>query len=399
MPLEKLPTSLTTVALQELGLKVEKPVRVLCVDDEEENLFVMEAVLEDSCDVLTANSGQEALDLLNSEAAIDVIISDQRMPSMTGVELISTIAEHYPDTIRMMLTGYTDVEPMLEAINRGDVYRFLIKPFEAEELRSIVDDALSLKWTTTALQCVVQALAQRNSALFDTQARLAEAREQLLASERVAALGRLSSGVAHDVRNCCSIILLLVQYIQAVATDQQALQTAKAIIADSQPMLELLEGIRRLGRLATSPDRRERTTAEALGEKLSRAFEADNQLSARRLRFEHEALARSLTVDQDAVIHTLLPLCRRTALATSSKIAIAVNLFISAGKACFEVAAASGSKVKGPTEEHATTALAKETRDLQLQIARLSAEAQGGQLHKRDDIAASVEIPAEPCGD
>ena len=90
--------------------------------------------------VLTANSVSEAFDLLASNP-VQVIVSDQRMPDMSGTEFLGRVRDLYPDTIRMVLSGYTDVTTITEAINRGAIYRFLTKPWNDEELREHIHAA------------------------------------------------------------------------------------------------------------------------------------------------------------------------------------------------------------------------------------------------------------------
>jgi len=94
----------------------------LLVDDEPENLEVYVALFEDVWDVHTDGSGTEALAILKSGCAVDLIIADQRMHGMTGVELLTLIAEQRPDIVRIVLTAYSDVEPMLVAINRAKAW-------------------------------------------------------------------------------------------------------------------------------------------------------------------------------------------------------------------------------------------------------------------------------------
>ena len=85
---------------------------ILYVDDEEPNLLVFEAAFEDDYDVRTANSGNEALKMLEEDDSIELVITDMRMPGMGGVELLEQIFARHPDTVRMVLTGYTDLESL-----------------------------------------------------------------------------------------------------------------------------------------------------------------------------------------------------------------------------------------------------------------------------------------------
>jgi len=116
--------------------------KILVVDDEPDNLDLLYRTFYRDYKVLKASSGPAALKLLAQEGEVSVIISDQRMPMMSGTEFLSLTATQYPDIIRIILTGYTDVEDLVEAINAGKVFKYVTKPWEAEDLRAVVRQAL-----------------------------------------------------------------------------------------------------------------------------------------------------------------------------------------------------------------------------------------------------------------
>lgn len=116
--------------------------KILVVDDELDNLDLLYRTFYREYKVLKATSGPDALELLAKEEDISIIISDQRMPMMSGTEFLSLTATQYPDIIRIMLTGYTDVEDLVEAINAGKVFKYVTKPWEAEDLKTVVRQAL-----------------------------------------------------------------------------------------------------------------------------------------------------------------------------------------------------------------------------------------------------------------
>jgi adenylate cyclase len=115
--------------------------KILIVDDETANLRLLERLFRGSYEVITAPSGPVALDLLNVHD-VSLIISDQRMPGMTGIEFLKRAAEMRPQTVRIMLTGYSDAEALVEAINSGSVYKYLTKPWVNEELFQTAKRAL-----------------------------------------------------------------------------------------------------------------------------------------------------------------------------------------------------------------------------------------------------------------
>ena len=115
---------------------------LLFVDDEENVLNALRRIfLEENYTILTATSGQKALEIL-SQQPVHLIISDHRMPGMSGAELLKTVRERHHDTIRIMLTGYADVNSIMGAVKEGAVYKFITKPWNDEDLRLTVSLAL-----------------------------------------------------------------------------------------------------------------------------------------------------------------------------------------------------------------------------------------------------------------
>ncbi|MCU0669531.1 MAG: response regulator [Myxococcota bacterium] len=118
--------------------------RILIVDDEEAILETMTFTFEDEYDVLSATSAREALGILDSQQPIAAVITDQRMPEMTGVEFLAQVCERHPSTTRIILTGYADGDAMVRAINEGHVYAYVTKPWEPDELKQLVHRAVEL---------------------------------------------------------------------------------------------------------------------------------------------------------------------------------------------------------------------------------------------------------------
>lgn len=114
---------------------------ILCVDDEIDNLEALERLFRRKYNVLTASSGAEALKIVKSEE-VSLIVTDQRMPNMTGVEFLAASMKHKPDVVRILLTGYTDVESVISAINSGQVYKYVTKPWDPVDLVNTVDKAI-----------------------------------------------------------------------------------------------------------------------------------------------------------------------------------------------------------------------------------------------------------------
>jgi DNA-binding NtrC family response regulator len=113
---------------------------ILVVDDEPDILFSLQALLRRDFEVHTAESGAQALEVLHRQA-VHVIMSDQRMPAMTGVELLTRARSDCPEAIRIIFTGYADLKAVIDAVNRGEIFRYLTKPWDPEQLIALLHEA------------------------------------------------------------------------------------------------------------------------------------------------------------------------------------------------------------------------------------------------------------------
>lgn len=169
---------LEPISRQLMSLERPKKAKMLVVDDEPDNLDLLYRTFRRDFQVLKAESGVQALQLLADEGEVAVIISDQRMPEMKGTEFLSRTVPKFPDTMRIILTGFTDVEDLVEAINSGQVYKYITKPWDPNELKVVVQRAAEtyelLKQRTeelrrsqaqTALLSAVVTLAQEVTSL------------------------------------------------------------------------------------------------------------------------------------------------------------------------------------------------------------------------------------------
>ena len=128
---------------------------------------------------ITASSGAEGLAIL-AEQEVAVLLVDQRMPGMTGVEVFEIAQERYPDSVRILITAFTDLTEAIAAINRGHIRRYLRKPWEPEELKAALREAVEI---------------------YQTRKKIADLETRLLETERTYALGVVAAGVAHELRN------------------------------------------------------------------------------------------------------------------------------------------------------------------------------------------------------
>jgi CheY-like chemotaxis protein len=170
-------TEINYIRRQFMSLEQSKKPKMLVVDDEPDNLDLLYRTFRRDFHVLRAESGIAALEVLAAEGEVAVIISDQRMPEMKGTEFLSKTVPQFPDTMRIILTGFTDVEDLVEAINSGQVYKYITKPWDPQELKLVVQRAAEtyelLKQRTEELRraqvqmdllCAIIAVAQQDSA-------------------------------------------------------------------------------------------------------------------------------------------------------------------------------------------------------------------------------------------
>jgi response regulator RpfG family c-di-GMP phosphodiesterase len=118
-------------------------INILYVDDEVHNLNAFKASFRRTFNVFTAESAMEAMTILETQS-MHIIISDQRMPVTTGVEFLQSIIPLYPDPIRILLTGYADIFAVIDAINKGQVYLYITKPWQEDELRQNLERAFEI---------------------------------------------------------------------------------------------------------------------------------------------------------------------------------------------------------------------------------------------------------------
>jgi signal transduction histidine kinase len=182
------------------GLPSGRTRAVLLVDDEPMNLQVLREFLEDAWQVHVAASGAEALEIA-LRTPLDVVVTDHRMPGMTGVELLEALRGRRVDAAGIVLTGFADLQAVESAINRANAFRFLRKPWDADEVLHAVDQASAWVAQRRTIERLVALLAERSDALAASLERVEAQQRMLLDLERLGTLGQLSAGVTHDLRN------------------------------------------------------------------------------------------------------------------------------------------------------------------------------------------------------
>jgi signal transduction histidine kinase len=214
--------------------------RVLYVDDDEANRYVFEAACANDFDVRTAKSAEMALEIMRHDE-VAVLLTDQRMPGTSGVELAAAARQQFPDTIRMLVTAYAELDSAIDAINWGQVHRYLRKPWDIRELRATLKEACELYWM--------------NREMVDL-------RRRLLETERVYAMGVVAASIGRELTRPIGLLndalaatrQLIANVVAMLATSDSTAKKASAEmeVADGQlasaqlfarSILELLRGI------------------------------------------------------------------------------------------------------------------------------------------------------------
>jgi signal transduction histidine kinase len=189
---------------------------ILIVDDERPNLTVLRNFLDAGYRVHEAESGAKALEIAKT-TDLDVVITDQRMPNMTGIELLEALRALKPDVAGIVLTGFTDPPALISAINRARVFRFLKKPWQPDDILEAVRQASEHVHQARAIQRLVGLLAKRTEELDASLGQVKSTQRQLLHLERLGTMGRLASGVVHDLRN----LMVSLGYVEGVLSQRK----------------------------------------------------------------------------------------------------------------------------------------------------------------------------------
>ena len=159
---------------------------ILYVDDEELALQSFKLQFSNDFTIHTVSSSDEAIQILNTEE-IAVVITDQRMPKVNGVELLKQVMSTYPNVVRMLITAYTDLEVVIQAINDGNVYRYVSKPYNEDEVRGAIRQAIEHYY-----------LVKEREHLY---AEKVETMRKIARANRLSAMGIMAAGMAHEINN------------------------------------------------------------------------------------------------------------------------------------------------------------------------------------------------------
>ena len=200
----------------------EHPKSLLLVDDDVNIISALKRLFRrEGYEIHTAYSGQEGLDILHQQQ-IDVIITDQRMPNMTGVEFLRLVKQHYPETVRIILSGYTELTSVTDAINEGAVFRFLTKPWEDEKLLEYIKEAFSYKRLADNNRQLSLKVQTSNHDLATANRRLSDFIEH---KQKQTALSALNLDVVLDVLRFIPIAMIgITKNLQVAFINDKAMQ-------------------------------------------------------------------------------------------------------------------------------------------------------------------------------
>ena len=188
---------------------------LLVVDDEPDVVKSVQDLLRFDYKVLGATRAADALRLIR-EQPVHVVLTDQRMPEMTGVEFLRRLRDDYPDTVRLLITGYADIRAVIDAINQGSVYRYITKPWEPEELQAVIREAAERYDLIAERKQLIEELKGTNEQLRRTNEELTRANELKGAFIQVA---------SHELRTPLTILMGLTRLAGGTAGQQQPLKS------------------------------------------------------------------------------------------------------------------------------------------------------------------------------
>ena len=223
---------------------------ILVVDDEPDVVKSVQDLLRFDYKVLGATRAADALKLVR-EQPVHVVLTDQRMPEMTGVDFLRRLREEFPDMVRLLVTGYADIRAVIDAINQGNVYRYITKPWEPEELQAVVREAVERYELVAERKRLVEELKGKNEQLHQTNEELTRANELKSGFIQVA---------SHELRTPLTILMGLTRLAGSAAGQQQPLRGFLERIENAgrrlQHLVDQLVTMLQAGRFERPIDRR-----------------------------------------------------------------------------------------------------------------------------------------------
>lgn len=219
--------------------------QILIVDDEKRALELLRRTLRKTGDVDYAASGEEAIEKLDGKF-YDLVISDQNMPGLKGVDVLSVAAERSETCGRILLTGYSDLEATVAAINRGRVHAYLHKPCSPDDLLMVVGNVLKRVSLSQENLRLLSVVTEQNEKLKEMLVELEQAQAAVLSSERLAAIGEMIAMVVHDLRTPISVVQAAGAEVIAEAEQnklEDVITLGRDVVAEADRMRRLCEDL------------------------------------------------------------------------------------------------------------------------------------------------------------
>ncbi len=243
--------------------KPKNPVKILCVDDEENILKALHrALFDEDFIVITANSGREALRVLADNRDTGVIVSDQRMPGLSGVEFLEKARQIAPEALRIILTGYADITAATDAINKGGAFRYLAKPWKDEELIQVLHDAAYRYGLLHENRRLTQIIKKQNEELknWNAQLEIMVQEQSMDLSNRNAELQKLNKRIQNNFRRSIETFSSLIEMRDTSMSNHSksvamiAKQTATAMSLPKQDIRDIMVAamLHDIGKIALS---------------------------------------------------------------------------------------------------------------------------------------------------
>ena len=355
--------------------------RILIVDDEKDNLQALMRLMRNDYEVVTTTSPFDALKLLQKET-FSVIISDQRMPEMKGVELLEKAKQIAPYTTRILLTGYTEADSVIEAINRGNIYRYVAKPWDSEDLKMTVRQASE----ASRLRREVE----------DKNRELTQALQNLQKLDQ--AKTRFMSLISHELHTPLTVIS---SYLTILTEKTKALgeDGVKAVDAISKASLRLSDIVSEvLTYVGVGLETELETKREDLVPLFQRVLtEAQLELDEKKLKWNVKQPSEKLIVPMDStkVMLALLRLLKEMGSHAPQNSEIKVTLKTENESAVIEVwrsGEVMDSAAFDPLEFSGSQLHHKQSLGLGLALGKLILEAHGGSFELSSDSASGTRV-------
>jgi signal transduction histidine kinase len=377
---------------------------IYVVDDDALVLSSLQHLIEIETphEVRTFVAPRAALEALR-ERAPDIVISDLTMPGMDGVVLLERVRSLAPDAARIVLTGYADKDSAIRAVNTAGVYQFVEKPWDNAQLLVTLNNAAEHVALSRKLHDTIAELSRRNAELEHTLAELRDAQDRLVAAERLAAVGRLASGIAHEIGNQLSLLGYAELLADRYGHDPEARALTDPLLAAKRRMASMVSSIKEFVRGGPSQYVRERQPLAPIIDETLSIMRFEPGLKLRHLVKSPWDETAQADVNHEKILQVALNLVRNALQATREGGTIRVGLARAGNWARIEVADDGVGIAKDHLEriwEPFFTTKADTGTGLGLGICKRIVEEHGGtiQVESAPDRGATftVLLPASP---